>query len=152
MKEITISFTANELRELAKQLYLGSFLTIGFPYDNEKMARDIFNRICATGYLEAPELGAFRHGGMTETAFQISREIDEECDPVVEQYGASVVEDHLPYRLADRDFEEKYGKLEPEQILMNPKLLAELKEIQEKYKQEFERYGVLHLRLQEEVS
>ena len=37
MKEITISFTADELRELAKQLYLGSFLTIGFPYDNEKM-------------------------------------------------------------------------------------------------------------------
>jgi hypothetical protein len=30
MKEITITFTADEFVELAKQLYLCSFLTIGF--------------------------------------------------------------------------------------------------------------------------
>jgi len=150
MKEITISFTIDELRELAKQLYFGSFITIGFPYDNKKMATEIYTRVCAIGYHEAPESGYFRLGGAFGPLFDISHEIDEECSPVVEQYDESCIEDHLPYRLGDRDFEEKYGKMEPEEILRNPKLLAELEEMQEKYKQEFERYGVLHLRLEEE--
>lgn len=149
MKDITISFTPDELRELAKQLYLASFLIIGFPYDNEEMVREIFNRVCATGFAEAPELGAFRYGGMTETVFHISHELDDECEPVIEQYDISAVEEHLPYALADRDFNEKFGDLEDMEVLTNPILLKELEDIQEKYKQEFERYGVTHLRLEE---
>ena len=150
MKEITISFTADELKELARQLYLASYLTIGFPYDNEEMSREIYNRVCAVGFLEAPELEAFRHGVFTETAFEISLELSAECDPVVEQYEMSAVANYLPYALADRDFEEKYGVLEPMEVVTNPPLLKELKAIQEKYKQDFERYGVKHLRLEEE--
>ena len=150
MKEITISFSADELRELAKQLYLASFLTTGFPYDNQEMTNEIFNRVCAVGFLEVPELGAFRHGGFTETSFTISHDLDQECDPVIEQYEVSAVEEHLPYALADRDFKEKYGELEDMEVLNNPELLKELETIQEKYKQEFERYGVIHLRLEEE--
>jgi hypothetical protein len=52
-------------------------------------------------------------------------------------------------RLADRDFVEKYGKLEPMEVLHNSELLNELQGIQEKYKQEIGRYGVIHLRLEE---
>ncbi len=152
MKDITISFTADELRELAKQLYLASFLMIGFPYDNEEMVREIFNRVCATGFVEAPELGAFRYGGMSETVFSISHELDDECDPVVEQYNVSAVEDHLPYALADRDFKEKYGDLEDMEVLTNPVLLKELEDIQNKYKLEFELYGVEHLRLEKKSN
>lgn len=150
MKEISISFSADELRELAKQLYMASYLTIGFPYDNEAMSTEIYNRVCAAGFLEAPGLGAFRHGGMTETAFTISHDLDLECDPVIEQFEASAVEDHLPYALADRDFKERYGELEVMEVATNPSLLKELKDIQKKYKLEFERYGVIHLRLEEE--
>ena len=150
MKDITISFTPDELRELAKQLYLASFLIIGFPYDNEEMAREIFNRVCATGYGEAPELEAFRFGGMMETLFTISHELDDECSPVIEQYDVSAVEEHLPYALAARDFKEKYGVLEDMEVLTNPVLLNELEDIQNKYKLEFELYGVEHLRLEEE--
>lgn len=150
MKEITITFSTEELRELAKQLYLASFMMVGFPYDNKKMASELLNRVCATGFLEAPELGAFMHGGFAGTIFQISPELDQECDPVVEQFEANAVEEILPNRLAERDFVEKHGKMEAEEILMNRELLQELEEIQKKYKEEFERYGVLHLRLEEE--
>lgn len=150
MKEITISFSPDELIELAKQLYMASFLTIGFPYDNKEMVDEIFNRVCAVGFLELPEREAFRHGGPTETAFHISMELDNECEPIMEQFEASAIEEHLPYELADRDFTEKYGKLGPMEVLNNPKLLAELKVIQEKYKKEFERYGVINLRLRKE--
>lgn len=59
MKEITISFTADELVELAKQLYMASYLTNDFPYDNQKMADEIFGRVCATGFLEVPERGPY---------------------------------------------------------------------------------------------
>ena len=149
MKEITISFTPEELVELAKQLYMGSYLTICIPYDNQKLADTIFNKVCATGFLELPDTGAFRHGGLDETPFSISLELGDDCEPIYEQFEASAMEHHLPYELADRDFEEKYGKLDPMQVLTNPKLLKELKAIQEKYKQEFERYGVSHLRLEE---
>jgi len=58
-------------------------------------------------------------------------------------------EEHLPYELADRDFEEEYGVMEPLEVLNNTKLRTALEAMQEKYKQEFERYGVRHLRLQE---
>jgi hypothetical protein len=150
MKEIAITFSPEELIELAKQLYMASYMTISFPYDNQKMADEIYNRVCATGYLEVPELGAFREGGFTETAFTISSEVDDLCEPIVEQFQAHAVADDLPYSLADRDFQEKYGQLEPLVVVKNPELLSDLKAIQEKYKKEFERYGVIHLRLEEE--
>jgi hypothetical protein len=150
MKEITLTFTADELVELAKQLSLGFGVTIGFPYDNEKMALDIFNRVCETGYDELPELDAFmRCGPLNDTEFALSPELDDQCEVVVEQFEVSAVEKHLPYALADRDFREKHGKLEVMEVLNNPELLEELQAIQEKYKQEFERYGVIHLRLEE---
>jgi hypothetical protein len=150
MKEVTITFTANEFVELAKQLYLASYLTIGFPYDNEEMAYEIYNKVCETGYDELPGLKAFmRLGPMSETEFGISKQLDDETEPVIEQYEASAIQEHLPYALADRDFIEKYGKLEPDEVFNDHVLLEELVAIQNKYKQEFELYGVTHLRLEE---
>ena len=147
MQEITISFTPDELIELGKQLYLGSAFTIGFPYDNQKMADEISNKVCAVGFLEMPERKAFRHGGLTENAFEISLDLSAECTPIIEQYEESSIAEHLPYDLADRDFKEKYGEPEVMEVLNNPVLLGSLKAIQKKYKDEFERYGVNNLRL-----
>lgn len=150
MKEITITFTEEELVEMAKQLSMGCYMTIGFPYDNEQLVRDILNKICEIGYHQLPELNAFmRCGPLNDTEFGISFELDEECGPVIEQFEAIAIEEHLPYALAQRDFDEKYGKLEDMQVLNTPALLNELQALQNKYKQEFERYGVTHLRLQE---
>jgi len=149
MKEITISFSTDELIELAKQLYMASYLTIGFPYDNQEMMDEIFNKVCATGFLEAPESEAFRHGGLMETDFHISFDLADGADAVVKEFQVSAVEKHLPYALADRDFLEKYGKMEALDVLNNTKLRTELMSIQDKYKLEIERYDVLHLRLEE---
>ena len=149
MKEITISFSTDELIELAKQLYMASYLTIDFPYDNQEMMDGIFNKVCATGFLEEPESEAFRHGGLMETAFHISFDLADDADAVVKEFQASAVEEHLPYALADRDFLEKYGKMEALDVLNNTKLRTELMSIQDKYKLEIERYDVLHLRLEE---
>ena len=60
MKEITLSFTPDELRELAKQLYLGSYFLTTCDYDNQAMADDIMTRVCATGFAEAPETGGLQ--------------------------------------------------------------------------------------------
>jgi len=105
--------------------------------------------VFAVGFAEASETDAFRYGSLGETAFVVSLEVSEECDPLIEMYEASAIEEHLPYELADRDFEEEYGVMEPLEVLNNTKLRTALEAMQEKYKQEFERYGVRHLRLQE---
>jgi hypothetical protein len=149
MKEITLSFTPEELRELAKQLYLGSYFTSCVDYDNDAVAKDIFNRVCATGFKEAPETGAFRYGGPTETAFNISVEVDDECTPLVEIFGDDYVQKYLPYALAGRDFQEQYGHLEAEKVFTNASLNRAIEAIQKKYIDNFETYGVTRLRLEE---
>lgn len=150
MQQITLSFTPDELRELAKQLYLGRFFLTTCDYDNREMANDIFNRVCEAGYEQAPETGGFRHPGpesFEETFFTISSEMDDECTPVIELYGDCCIQEYLPYKLADRDFEEQYQAMDPELIFNDPELLNALQTIQKKYLDEFETYGVIHLRL-----
>ncbi len=149
MKEITLSFSPDELRELAKQLYLASYFLIACDYDNESMVNDIMTKVCATGFAEAFETDGFRQGGPTETIFTVSKEISEECEPLVELYEDDAVQEHLPYALADRDFFEQYGLLEPEVILKDPSLLAALQNLQAKYVKEFETYGITHLRIEQ---
>ena len=149
MKEITISFTPDELRELAKQLYLGGYFLITCDYENEAMVDEIFNRVCATGMAHASETGGFSHGGVTETLFTISREVDEECQPVVELYGDDCIERYLPSMLADRDFEEQYKVTDELTIVNDPELLEAHKILYDKYMKEFQTYGVRHLRLEE---
>jgi len=149
MKEITLSFSPDELRELAKQLHLARYFLITCDYDNESMVDDIMTRVCATGFAEAFETDGFRHGGLTETIFTVSTEVDEECEPIVGLYEDDVLHERLPYALADRDFVEQYGKLEPEAILKDPALLTALQNLQTKYVKEFETYGITHLRIEQ---
>jgi len=149
MKEITLSFTPDELRELAKQLHLAGYFLITCDYDNQAMVDNIMTRICATGFAEAPETGGFEHGGPTETIFRVSMEVDEECEPLVRLYEDYAVKQYLPYTLADRDFYEQYGRIEPEKVFNDPALFSALKALQNKYIQEFEIYGATHLRLEE---
>ena len=153
MKEITLTFSAEELRELAKQLYLAStFLIYCDGYNNQEMADNIINRVCEAGFKHAPETGAFRHGGFTETEFTISPDVDEEACTLIDVYNDEMVAEHVPYKLADRDFKEKYGEIKPEVIMMNEKLLNELVAMQKFYKEEFELYDVIHLRLEQKDS
>jgi hypothetical protein len=149
MQQVTIQFSADELRELAKQLSLARCFLINCEYDNAEMADTILSRVCAIGMAETPESDAYRHGGFKEPIFMPSLELDAEAEPLIELYNDYVLEEYLPYSLSDRDFREQYNTLDPEIILSDPDLLAALKAIQKKYIDEFERYGVMHLRLDE---
>ena len=149
MKEIIIHFSVDELVELAKQLSLARHFLINCEYDNKKMVDEIMERICATGMVEDPETNTFRHGGPGEPAFMPGLEIDEDCEPIVELYNDYVLQEYLPYSLADRDFMEQYNTLDPETVFEDPELLEALEAIQKKYLDEFERYGIIHLRLEE---
>ena len=148
MKEITVTFTPDELRELAKQLYLASFFLINHDYENQKVIDEIMNRVCAIGFHDAPETGGFRYGGSGETIFYVSHEVSNESQPLVELFEDSAVAEQLPYQLADRDFSEQYGEIEAEEVFSNPELLDALHNIQKIYLDEFETYGITHLRLQ----
>jgi|SRR6185437_7872395 hypothetical protein len=149
MKEIAIHFSPDELRELAKQLYMASFFMLACQYDNEPMVNEIMNKVCATGMAEAPETGDFRHGGPDEPLFYIGYDAAQECDPIIDIYNGYVIKERIPHELADRDFAEQYHTFDPEIVLTNPEMLSALHALQKKYIEEFERYGVTHLRLVE---
>ncbi len=118
MKEIAITFSPDELKELAKQLNLARYFSVcSGEYDNCAMADEIMNRVCAAGMAHAPETNAFREGGPGEPIFFISHDMDDECEPYIELYNDYVIEDYLPYALADRDFMELHGTIDADTIL-----------------------------------
>lgn len=148
MEQITLDFSPEELIELARQMYLASYFMITYDdYENEELAKEIYTKICATGFKQLPESGAFEHGGFTETLFRISIKESEKCEPLIESFEDDAVMEYLPYALADRDFVEKYGKLEVMEILNNNELRKELEGIQNYYKMEIMLNGAENLRL-----
>ena len=149
MKELTLTFNEDEYVVLAKMLNLAQWTLIGFDYDDLDNVNKIYNDVCEKGFYELAETESFAEmGDGNLTRFDISEEMSDEMEVLTDLAEISVLQDHLPYSLADRDFVEKYGTLEPEAIMNDSQLLAELKGIQEKYIEEFGKYGVTHLRLE----
>lgn len=151
MDEITITFSAEELIEVGKAIYLATSILIQNGHEN-KVLEEIDNRLCEAGFHLAPETEAFCHGSFLENEFKLKFEVIEECEVLLENYKADVLSHSVAHDLADRDFEEKYGKMDPFLILNNPKLLNELKEMQKVYIKEIDTYGITHLRLQKKGS
>lgn len=150
MEKITLSFTPEELRELAKQLYIAGFVT-GVEYDEMEFADSIYNYVCEEGFKNAPETEAFRKNREDDyTEYGVSLDMDTECEPLIELYKDRAVNEHVPYMLAHRDFTEQYGEMESEAMFNDPKLKEIYFTIQKKYVKEFETYGITHLRLQED--
>ena len=150
MEKITLSFTPEELRELAKQLYIAGFVT-GVEYDKMEFADSIYNYVCKEGFNNAPETEAFRKNMEDDyTEYGISFDMDDEVVPLIELYKDEAVMEHVPYMLAHRDFTEQYGEMKPEEIWNDPELKEIYFTIQKKYVKEFETYGITHLRLQDD--
>lgn len=151
MKELTLTFTEDEYLVLAKMLNIAHWIiTIEEGYDDFNTVNKIYNEVCRKGFYELPETKSFQEmGELNLTPFDISEEMEDETTALIDLAEIAALQEHLPYSLADRDFEEKYGTLEKEVVLMNPELLEALKAIQKKYIDEFATYGVTHLRLEE---
>jgi len=150
--EITITFSAEELIEVAKAIYLATNILIQNDYENKEMLHEIDGRIGKAGFHLASETGAFGHGGVTENEFRLKNELIEECDVLIENYDAEIFTNSVAYDLADRDFREKYGKMDALIVVNNPKLLNEIQAMQKLYIKEIETYGVTHLRLDKKRS
>ena len=88
-------------------------------------------------------------GELNLTPFDISEDMCDETAALKDLADIAMLQEYLPYSLADRDFEEMYGHPEPEVVFSDPKLLGALKGLQKKYIEEFGKYGVTHLRLEE---
>ena len=150
MEKITLSFTPDELCELAKQLYLGGYFLITHDYENKDMVDDINNRVCAAGFKYARETNYFIEESMSSQSFGVSLEIEQDCGPLLELYDGDFITVILPQILAKRDFVEQYSIIDDMEILENPALSNILGSLEEKYEKEFETYGVAHLRLPDE--
>ena len=150
MKELTLTFTEDEYLLLAKMLNIAQTIVPDDEYDDFDKVNKIYNDVCKKGFYELSETKSLREmGELNLTPFDISEDMSDETAALMDLADISVLQQHLPYSLADRDFEEMYGTLEPEDVVNDPKLLGALKGLQKKYIEEFGKYGVIHLRLEE---
>jgi hypothetical protein len=151
MKQVTISFTVKEYKELAKLVYLGShFLWGADDYKNTEVAEKILLEICTVGYEEVPECGAFQTGGIgtsvyKEPEFVISNELAYECDDLEEAYMKRAFLEFLSCQMSERDFYEKFGEMEIDEVTSNPKLMRFLTDKQTEYRQELMFNGIENL-------
>ena len=150
MKELTLTFTEDEFLLLARMLNIAQWIVPGPEYDDFDKVNKIYNDVCKKGFYELPETGSFREmGELNFTPFEISEDMSDETEALIELYNITAMQEHLPYSLADRDFVEMYGHLEIEDIARDPKLMQAMQGLQKKYIEEFGKYGVTHLRLEE---
>jgi hypothetical protein len=153
MKQITLSFAPEEYRELAKLMALGTGMTMGADdYPNRELADEVNLKICTNGYVQVPESGAFSMGGgsigdMVEPEFVISDELHYECEALEEAYKKREFLEFLSCSMADRDFYEQYGEMEPEEMVNNREFLKFIREKQTEYRQEFMFNSIDNLRL-----
>lgn len=151
MNELILTFNEEEYLVLAKMVDIAQWIIcVNGVYQDFDIVNKIANDIYKKGFYELPETKSFREmGEMNDIPYGISVEMAEETSALTDLAEIQAMEEHLPYSLAARDFREMYGELKDEVILMDAKLLGELKAIQKKYIDEFAKYGVTHLRLEE---
>lgn len=111
MNRITLTFTANQLRELAKELYLASIITSVVNYKKENFAMTIMNKVCRAGFLEAPETGIFAQpANSDEPPFYINKELEDECTPLVDAYKEFYTAYDVFAEFVNRECIERFGK------------------------------------------
>ena len=152
MKEITLSFTPEEYRELAKLVTLGSWFIMGADDYPVELMEEVKLKICTHGYVQLPGSDAFTRGGeegevFRDAEFAISDKLFDECEVFEEAYKKREFLEFLSCQMADRDFFEQYGKLEVEEVIKNPEFMGFLLEKQTEYRQQFMFNGVDNLRV-----
>jgi len=108
-----------------------------YKYENFAMA--IMNKVCRAGFLQAPETGAFAQPvARDEPPFYISKELDDECTPLVEAYEKFYTDFYLFSEFVKREVLERFGK--PFNIdllrdhLIGKEVLAFVTKLEEEYK------------------
>ena len=148
-KEVILSFNAEELLELAKLAILGHIMA--YPdYENETLANKVIETICARGHAEFNEYGDYTHGcSFDDRLFNLSDVGDNGfIERSIEEHEDRVLEQRVSSDLAWRDLEEQHKKkMEPEEVIADPALLAEYEGILNSYKWELMLNGFDNLRL-----
>jgi len=154
MKEITLSFTPEEYRELAKLVTLGSWFIMGADDYPAELMEEVTLKIYTNGYVQLPGSDAFAMGGggigdFREAEFVVSDKLYEECEVLEDAYKKREFLEFLSCQMADRDFYEQYGKMEAEEAVKNPEFIKFMLEKQIEYRQQFMFNGVDNLRVVE---
>lgn len=147
MNRITLTFTTHQLRELAKQLYLGSIITSVVNYKNENLAMTIMNKVCRAGFLEAPETGIFAQpGNNDEPPFYINEKLEDECGPLVDAYKKYYADNDLFSEFINREFIGRFGKPCNARLLVDPVVGKEALAFAVKLDEEYKANGFTNFR------
>jgi hypothetical protein len=146
MKEVTLTFTAEELLELAKQLTIARCI-VNEDYKTQDLAESLRLKICATGFKEFNENADYDTGGCWDLPFVVSAKNDDDCYDALESHNQFMITDYIARTLADRDFCGKHKIVEAEEMFIDPALLEELNGRVNEYKWELLLNGIENFKL-----
>ena len=147
MGKIVLEMSFEQLTELSKFFYLGHFVAMEVGYEDEELERSITLLLSAHGHLHDPREEFFAHGGPSEPVFTISMSASEECHLLLDHYIDEMTDENIACQLTERDFAEKYGAMDPRDIIANNKLWDNYTEIFKMYETEIARNGLRNFRL-----
>jgi len=148
MNRIVLSFTKEEIRELAKQLYLGSYITVATPdYENEDLSMQIMNKVCKAGYYETPEAGIFgRPITDSEPPYYINNELEEECKPLLEKFKIMIAGREILEEIENHQLIKRFGKPFSAHLLLDPIVGEEVSTFLMRLEEDFRNNGFANYR------
>jgi hypothetical protein len=147
MTEVTVSFTAEELLELSRQLHLVSYIMEHYDdYPNSKLANGIEQKLCALGHTHFNENNDYEFESRFGD-FLVSTPHFEELETIAEASENRVIMEYLEDMLAYRDMQERHANVKDDDIANNIVLYKEYQEYRNIYKMELLLNGIKNLRL-----
>jgi hypothetical protein len=139
-----IEFTPDQFQQLIKITYLGRWMTSSHHDDPEKSMKDIEQLVFA----HAKDFGLedLIDFDNPTNKFIASEQLEEEMEPVIQDYDDLTFWDQLAWQMAERDFEKKFDQA---QILCmtDDEIFREKSLISDKYFDEFSVNGLENFKL-----
>ena len=144
MNKLKIEFNTLLFKQLIQLVYLGRWMVASHNDDPEKSLKDIEQVV----YLHARQSGFedWIDFDANTNKFLPSEQLEDEMEPVIQEYDDLTFWDQLSWQMAERDFEKKY---DPAQILCmtDDETFREKNLIADKYFDEFSVNGLNNLKL-----
>jgi hypothetical protein len=151
-KTVQLSLSPEELEELTKLVYIAQFVISASEdvYSSLRIMESLREKINKLGYEYMPESGLCEKALPDEDkseSYSHTIKMEEECEAVLQAFGDELFYETISKELTDRDFIEKYGKVETETFYKTKALYDSYFAIESFYEEELRENGLSRLRV-----
>jgi hypothetical protein len=139
-----IEFTSEQFTELLKVVYLGHWMANSHRDEPNNTFEEIEQHI----YSNAHSFGLNHYIEFDQESqkYLPSPELEEETDPIIEDYDDNTFWDELAWRMAERDFSNKYDEAKV-LCMTGDEIFREKNTLADKYFEEFSTNGIQKMML-----